>query len=328
VWKPGVPTEQESHTAVARAAAEAMGVLSVRELRACGLTDSVIRSWVRQGRLHRIHRGVYAVGHAGLTRHGRWLAAVKACGPHVLLSHWSAAMLYGFVDHEDRAPDVTIPASTKAAVDGVRVHRTRSVGPYDVRRHRGIPVTSPERTIFDLAERSTDRQVRRMMSRAQSMGLASLRTLARQLDGAAGRPSARYARVLAGTPPRTRSELEDRVHDLVLGAGFARPDANVALRLGGRRVVPDLRWPQARLCVEADSREWHDNPHARAEDAERQALLEASGERVVRITWGQATARVPQTVARLRAAGAPVERATAPAPAPARARPPAPRRSP
>jgi hypothetical protein len=101
------------------------------------------------------------------------------------------------------------------------------------------------------------------------MRLTNLRRLARQLDRAAGRPGrARYARVLASRPPATRTELEDRVFDLVLAGGFARPD-----------------------------------------DAERQALPESHGERVVRVTWAQATAHAAQTLRRLEAAGAPTPRA-------------------
>jgi very-short-patch-repair endonuclease len=111
--------------------------------------------------------------------------------------------------------------------------------------------------------------------------------------------------ILASGPAPTRSELEDIVLDLILRAGLAHPSVNAPLTLGGRRVVPDFRWPEQRLVVEADGAVWHDNPTARADDAERQALLEAAGERVVRITWQQAIARPDETLARLRAAGAP-----------------------
>jgi very-short-patch-repair endonuclease len=142
------------------------------------------------------------------------------------------------------------------------------------------------------------------------MRLTNLRRLARQLDRAAGRPGrARYARVLASRPPATRTELEDRVFDLVLAGGFARPDVNVPMHIGGRRIIPDLRWPEQRLVVEADSAQWHNTPQARVDDAERQALLEAHGERVVRVTWAQATAHAAQTLRRIEAAGAPTPRA-------------------
>jgi predicted transcriptional regulator of viral defense system len=296
----------EVDTLVAAAAANAMGVLSREELRSCGLTDEGIKVRLRTGRLHRLHRGVYAVGHTAVTREASWLAAVKACGPHAVLSHSSSAMLFGFLRWEDRLPDVTIPAAAKCLMKGIRVHRTRSLLPRDVLRHRGVPTTSAARTIFDLAATSNDIALRRMMSRAQAMRLTNRRALAQQLDHAAGRAGrARYVRVLASNPPPTRSELEDRLHDLVLAGGFQPPDVNVPMHVQGRRVIPDLRWPEQRLCVEADGREWHDNPQARHDDEERQALLEAHGERGLRVTWEQATAHVAQTLQRLHAAGAP-----------------------
>jgi hypothetical protein len=289
---------------VAARAADAHGVLSLDELLACGLTRKEVRGRVERGQLHRIHRSVYAVGHPGLTREGLWLAAVKACGAGALLCRYAAGMHYGFLPFEDHWPQVV--ANGRRSIVGVRTFRTGDLQQLDRWRHRGIPITTVERTLLDLAATMPDKGLRRAMSRAQSLRLTSPRQLAAILDRTGARPGRRrYARVLAGSPPPTRSELEDRVHDLILAGGFAAPDVNVPLRIAGRRVIPDFRWPALRLVVEADSREWHDNPQARADDAERQALLEAIGERVVRVTWEQATARVPQTHARLTAAGAP-----------------------
>jgi very-short-patch-repair endonuclease len=283
-----------------------MGVLSLQELRACGLGDEAVRSWERHGRLHRIHRGVYAVGHAGLTPQALWLAAVKACGPQAALSHHCSLMLFGVLPAEDCRPQVTIPAAAKCTAAGVKVYRTRVLHPDDFRRHGGIRTASPSRALFDVAPATTDVGLRRLMSRARAKRLTHLRVLGQQLDRAAGRPGrARFARVLATGPKPTRSELEDRVLDLIRAGGFAEPDVNMPLRIGGRRVIPDFRSPQLRLCVEADGAQWHDNPQARAEDAERQAPLEATGERVPRVTWEQAVAHIPQTHARLAAAGAP-----------------------
>ena len=93
--------------------------------------------------------------------------------------------------------------------------------------------------------------------------------------------------------------------DLILRGSHVHPDVNVPHYLEGRRTIPDFRWPQQRLVLEADSTTWHDNPLAQADDAERQALLEAHGERVLRVTWAQAITRPGATLARLRAAGAP-----------------------
>ena len=120
------------------------------------------------------------------------------------------------------------------------------------------------------------------------------------------RGSRRLATIIATGAAPTRSELEDAVLDLILRGGVAHPLVNEPLVLDGRRVVPDFRWPEQRLVVEADGAAWHDHKLAREDDAERQALLEAHGDRVLRVTWDQAIVRGPQTLARIRAAGAPL----------------------
>jgi hypothetical protein len=117
--------------------------------------------------------------------------------------------------------------------------------------------------------------------------------------------SRRLGTVIAEGPAPTRTVLEDVVLDLLLAGGLAPPDVNQPLHIEGRRVIPDFRWPDQHLIVEADGEAWHANPVAQADDAERQALLEASGERVLRVTWEQAVAHPSQTLARLRSAGAP-----------------------
>jgi uncharacterized protein DUF559 len=129
------------------------------------------------------------------------------------------------------------------------------------------------------------------------------RELLRTLEVQAWRPGAkRLRRIAAAGVAPTRSELEDVVLDLILAAGLGRPDVNVPVMLDGRRIVPDFRWPDQRLIIEADGRAWHDNKLAREDDAERQALLEAHGERVVRVSWEQAVSHAAQTVRRLQTA--------------------------
>ena len=109
-------------------------------------------------------------------------------------------------------------------------------------------------------------------------------------------------RVLAAGPAPTRSVLEDVVLRLIDEAGLPRPDVNVPLILGGRRVIPDFRWPDRHLIVEADGATWHDNKLAREADAERQALLEAHGERVLRVTWSQAVGSPRRSMTRIQSA--------------------------
>ena len=291
---------------IAHLAADQWGVLSLDELRACGLTRDGVSGRVRNGRLHPLHRAVYAVGHANLPLEGRFLAAVKACGRGAVLSHFSAAALWGFVEWDERLVEVTVPGTTMRTHRGVRVHRTRVLEAVDVAHHIGVRVTSPARTLADLAVTLHARALRRAVRQAQSLQRVSIRQLVATLDRLAPRRGSRQlAEIIATGPAPTRSELEDVVLDLLLRGGLAHPDVNAALILEGRRVVPDFRWPAQRLVVEADGGAWHDNKLAREDDAVRQALLEAHGERVLRVTWDQAVARPRETLARVRAAGAP-----------------------
>ncbi len=248
----------------------------------------MIETRVAAGRLHPIHRGVYAVGHPNLTREGWFLAAVKACGPGAVLSHFSAAVLWELLDPFERYPDVT--ASKHRRHPRINTHQSRSLlGAAVVRQ--GIPVTIPERTLEDLARaKTTDNALTRVLREAKTKRLVDPATL-------------RHPRLRAIVPAPTRSFLEDIVLDLVLGAGLAMPDVNVPMKLAGTTIVPDFRWPAQHLVVEADSAAFHD--HTREEDAARQALLEAHGERVVRVTHDQAPRRRALTLARLRNAGVP-----------------------
>jgi hypothetical protein len=280
---------------VARLAAEEWGVLSLDELRLCGLTRKEVMGRVRNGRLHPLYRGVYAVGHANVTQEGRFLAAVKACGAEAHLSHFSAAAHYGFVRWDDRYPEVTTTGTRSHR--GIRTHRTTQP---DAMRHRNIPTTTPARTLIDLAAILPYKPLRRAVREAQRT-VPATKVLATLDALGPRRGTTNLTKILATGPAPTRSELEDVVLDLLLKGGIPHPQVNVPLTIQGRRVIPDFRWPEHRLVLEADGAAWHDDRLAREDDAERQALLEAHGERVLRVTWQQAVARRAQTLARVQA---------------------------
>ena len=289
--------------AVARLASAQWGVLSLDELRMCGMTRNAVKVRVRRGHLHPLFRAVYAVGHTNLTMQGRFLAAVKACGPTAVLSHVSAAALYELVRWDDRYPEVT--TTSQRAHRGIRTHRSSVLAVDDVTRYRGIPVTTPARTLVDLGATFTYKALRRTVREAQR-NLVDIRHILATLDRLGPRRGTEnLTKILATGRAPTRSELEDTVLDLLLSAGFEHPHVNVPIRIGTRRVIPDFRWPAQRLVIEADGAAFHDDRLTREDDAERQALLEAHGERVVRVTWAQAVSRRAQTVERIRAAGAP-----------------------
>lgn len=299
---------------VAQVADDAWAILTSAELQACGLTRNGIARRRRDGHLHLLHRGVYAVGHPTPPWQGRLLAAVKACGPGAVASRFSAAALAGFLDYEeDRAPEVLVVGQGPRRHRGIRCRRTASLHPKDRARTQNVPVTSVPRTLLDLAATLDGRPLRSAVRRAQGMRLVTIRQIAeviRRLGPCRG--SNRLASAIATGHAPTRSVLEDIVLDLILEAGFEHPDVNQPLQINGRKVIPDFRWPAQRLTIEADSRAWHDDPLASEDDAERQALLEATGENVLRITYRQAVLHPAQSIERIRSAGAPAPSSDSP----------------
>jgi len=292
---------------LARLASNQWGIVDTDDLRRCGLDKDAVAHRVRAGHLHPLHKRVFAVGHTNLTQQARILAAVKACGPDAYAGRFAAGELSKrLVVLGDRRPDVLVLGGTTRRHEGIRVHRTARLDPEDVTRIQGIPATTVPRTLVDLAADLTYEQLRRATREAQAQRLIALPQLVATMNRLRPfRGAVNLARIVATGPAPTRSELEDVVLDLMLRAGLKHPDVNVPIIIGGRRVVPDFRWPEQKLVVEADGARYHDGEIAREDDAERQALLEAAGERVLRVRWEQAVCREPQTMRRMRAAGAP-----------------------
>jgi hypothetical protein len=201
---------------------------------------------------------------------------------------------------------VTVTTQHTRRHPGIRARRTTRFDPRDWTTVQGIPVTSVARTALDCAADLDAAQLRRLVREAMALELVTIAELADVLARLAPcRGSAKLAAIVAEGHVPTKSELEDVVLAMIVGGGLQRPDVNEPLLVDGRRIVPDFRWADQRLVVEADSRVWHDHRLAREDDAERQAVLEAHGETVLRVTWEQAVRRPRQTLARLRAAGAP-----------------------
>jgi hypothetical protein len=290
---------------VARLAARQHGVLSAEDLRGCGLSPDAISVRAANGRLHPLHRGVYAIGHANPTRDGCQLAAVKACGEGAVLGLWAAAMLANIIRWEDRYLDVLVLGERAPRHPRINGHRTSYLPAWHVTTVRGIPVTTAARTLLDLAAAMPERKLRRAIRQAQFLKLTTVPLLVEVLHGPGPtRGRKKLARIIATGAAPTQSELEDVVLDLILRSGFAHPLVNAPLYLSGRRVVPDFCWPEQRLVIEADGPH-HEDPFERAADRERQRLLEAHGYRVIRVTWAQAITQPAATLRRWRDAGAP-----------------------
>jgi very-short-patch-repair endonuclease len=170
----------------------------------------------------------------------------------------------------------------------------------------GILVTNPVWTIVALASVLPIAELRDAFREALGAQVVSVRAVLALLDRLGPVRGCRNLRHILARALPTRSELEEVVYDLILAGGFEPPEVNQPLRLEGRTVIPDFRWPKQKLVIEADGARWHDNALAKADDAERQALLERHGETVLRIRWDEATTRPAAARRRFAEAGAPL----------------------
>jgi very-short-patch-repair endonuclease len=272
------------------------------QLRAFGVGRGAIAYRVRVGRLHVFLTGVYSVGHGAVTREGRFIGSVLWAGDGAALSHFSAAALWGLIRDVDLPVDVTVARAIRAT-RGVRVHRTRRLAPKERTTHLRIPVTTVPRTLLDLADVAYDRLLTRAVREAFVQDLATERDLEAQLARSHGRRGApRLAALIADGPDRTHSVLEDCLRDLLREHDLPTPLMNVVPPGLPRRIKVDFLFPDQRVVIECDGARYHDNRLARRDDAEKQAILEAAGYRVIRVTWDQVTRRPAETVARIRAA--------------------------
>jgi very-short-patch-repair endonuclease len=280
-----------------RLAARQHGVVAAKQLSALGLTRDAVKHRVRHGRLTPLHRGVYLVG-PNETPLTRLMAATLACGPEAVLSHHAAAALHGF-GREAAVIDVTVRSGQPRTRRGLRVHRAK-LGDEDVTTREGIPVTTPARTITDLAKTTARRELGRAVEEALIQRCIDTDTLTRAVDEAAGRRGARALRATAQTrdPQITRSEAERRLKRLIEQAGLERPETN--RRVGGYEV--DAVWRSRRLVVEVDGYAFHGGRAAFERDRRKDALLTASGWRVIRVTWRQLVDEPHLVVARVAAA--------------------------
>lgn len=296
-----VPTPAQ----VARLAEGQHGVVAMDQLRAIGLSERAVHDWTLTGRLHRVHQGVYAVGHARLTREGGYMAAVLACGPDAVLSHRSAADLWGLRRNGRNRIDVTAPCRRGRSPDGIDAHRDGTLRPQDRAVVDGIPCTSVSRTLLDLAGVLNARQLRNAITAAELLRLLDLRALREVIGRSRGRRGVgRLRRALAdydAAAERAHPGLEREFLALCREADLPSPEVNAAVDLrDGSRLVPDFIWRDARLIVETDDRRSHETASAFERDRRRDQLLAAEGWRVVRCTWAQVTSEPNRLAATIR----------------------------
>ena len=265
--KPSTPDRE-----LAEIAARQHGIVTRSQLLDAGFDRNAIAYRVSLGRLVPLHRGVFAVGHLPFSPYARAMAAVLACGPGAVLSHGSAAALYGLMRW--RTP-LEITAPGRRSRPGVLVHRTRTLPDTDRTVHYAIPATTPARTLVDLATTLDPASLTRAVNDLRVSHLMSLDSLRDQLARSPGRAT-RAFRLRDGAP--TRSAFEDAFLAFAERHGLPRPEPNV--RVAG--YLADMLWRPQRLIAELDGREFHVDFEA---DRERDAELLAIGFRTVRVTW-------------------------------------------
>ena len=268
--------DAQSHP-VAVLAARQHGIVAGFQLAAAGLSPTQVAGLVSRGHLHRIHRGVFAVGHLQIAREGRWLAAVLACKPDSFLSHGPAGQLLGFVDRRLRfALHVSRRGRACRAPAGVVTHHPRSLPSGDTTVRLGIPVTSPTRTVWDLSASLCPAPLRRAFEQAEKFGLLDRERLTALLAATPNHRGAGTLRELLAERSiplsETRSWLEDLALRTCLERGLPPPAVNVPLL--GYEI--DLLWEEATFVVEADGND-HLAPSQRDRDNERDIALGRAG---------------------------------------------------
>ncbi len=221
--------EKAASQRLAELAAAQHGVVEAAQLRGIGISAQRASREARMGRLHRLHRGVYAVGHAAPSLEGRALGAVLSCGPSALLSHESAAWLWGVSTQFPPVPEVVTTRTVRHSRNEVRVHSATTIHPADESESEGIPVTAVPRMLLDLAGAEAW-NLRWALPRAKRLGLLDLSAvdslLARSV-GLRGVARLRHELDRFRLSAFTRSDLELRFLHLVREAGLPAPSMNL-----------------------------------------------------------------------------------------------------
>jgi Protein of unknown function (DUF559) len=272
------------------------------QLRSFGLSDDAIDRRLAAGRLHPRFRGVFAVGYGRVGPEGLLWAAVLACRPDGMVSHISAATAWDLLPSAARTVDITVGVGGRKPQRGIRLHRTRTLADDEVTTLRGLPITTPARTLLDLSAGGLNpKRLAAALDRAHlihRIDFAELRALLTRHRGRTGTRLLNAQLERYRGPIDVRSELERLVYELCDDAGLPRPLENCSIE--GK--VRDFYWPHCRLVVEADSYAWHRSPSALNEDRERDVELTLAGYHVLRFTYEQVTRRPRYVVEAIRTA--------------------------
>jgi hypothetical protein len=275
------------------------GVVGRGQLLALGLSEHAVDRWISGGRLHPVHAGVYAVGHRRVSRRGEWHAAVIACGPGAMLSHFSAAALWGFGGERPGLVHVTAPGRRRNRQPRIAVHRPRRLAREDRAHHDGIAATSVPRTLLDLAAIAGPQTLERLAEEADRLRLLeldALRALRRRCRGHRGVRRLDALLLDPVEPADVRSELERRFLRLCERHAVPHPSVNVLVE----GLLVDCLWTRERLVVELDSWSFHRTRAAWERDRARDSVLRMAGYEVHRLSWRRIAAEPERVAAEVR----------------------------
>ncbi len=267
------------------------GVVGLGQLEGLGLSRDAVWSRVRAGRLHPVHAGVYAVGHRAIDQRGRWMAAVLACGPDAVLSHWSAAELWEIRGRGRGAIHVTLRPKSRSP-RRIRRHASKALATDEVTVCDGIPVTTVPRTLLDLAAVASADVVEFALRESEYRRLHDPLSLQDLIDRHPGRRGIRKARLALArrrerSLGRPRSPLEEVFVPFLRRHRLPLPLLNAWLEAEGKRYQVDCLWAEVGQIVELDGWEGHGTRTAFREDRARDRRLRVAGYQVTRLTWSQ-----------------------------------------
>jgi putative AbiEi antitoxin of type IV toxin-antitoxin system/uncharacterized protein DUF559 len=258
------------------------GIVARRQLLGLGYSARAIEHRVARGRLHPIMRGVYAVGWPYLDQRRRWMAAVLACGDGAALSHRSAAALWEIGAEHPRRIDLSVRRPSGLRRPGLRIRRRPSLAVADIWLHGSIPVTSPTRTLIDLAAELGPIAIERAVNDADKRDLIDPESLRVALDAYAGQPGVRPLRTLLDRLTFRLSDSDLEVHFRPIAASAGLPPPQSKQRVNGFEV--DFFWPELGLVVETDGLRYHRTPSAQKRDALRDRAHVIAGLAPLRFT--------------------------------------------
>ncbi len=276
----------QGEATVAWVASRQLALITVLQLHVAGVGRGGVRRRRENGSLHPMYRGVYLVGHPIAPPGALELGAVLTCGQRTLVSHRSAAGLWGFAKPPLGDVEVTVIARGCRSRARLRVHQVETLASADRGQRNGIPITAPARTLIDYAATASAQEAERAMAEAFALKLVTESRLRAAIDRGPNRAGVAMTRAILGQeggPSRTRSGGERAMLRLIRAAGLPEPRTNYPVA----GFTADFCWPDVGLIVEVDGHPFHSSRPAIERDHRRDLVHREAGYQVIRFTARQ-----------------------------------------